>query len=172
MVASILRLNSIKLQCVHQKEQKKKIMLLQIATLIQCASAQPFIPMGYSFESVSKSEPLMRIIKYAIVFVYKKNDLYRKKHTVLHFHSHRTETSIKSKQSSTIKRKGPQVKPQKEAELTNELDLWKGEKCGFWWSALWRPECTQKCWVAIYVTDGILKSAKNEQPLCDLNAYF
>lgn len=55
-----------------------------------------------------------------------------KKHAVLHYHSHMTETSIKSKQASTIKRKGPQVKPQREAELTNELDLWKGGKCGFW----------------------------------------
>lgn len=47
------------------------MMLFQIATLIQCASAQPFIPKGYSLESVSKSEPLMRIIKYAVGFAHK-----------------------------------------------------------------------------------------------------
>lgn len=51
--------------------QQQKIMLFQIASLIQCASAQPFIPKGYSFESVSKSEPLMRIIKYAVGFAHK-----------------------------------------------------------------------------------------------------
>lgn len=54
------------------KRNKKLTMLFQIATLIQYASTQPFIPKGYSFESVSKSEPLMRIIKYAIVFAYQK----------------------------------------------------------------------------------------------------
>lgn len=94
------------------KRNKKLTMLFQIATLIQYASTQPFIPKGYSFESVSKSEPLMRIIKYAIVFAYqKKKNHYRKKHKALHYHSHRTAASIKSKQSSTIKRKGLQVKP-------------------------------------------------------------
>lgn len=64
------------------KSNKKLTMLFQIATLIQYASAQPFIPKGYSFESVSKSEPLMRIIKYAIVFAYKKKSLQEKAHSV------------------------------------------------------------------------------------------
>lgn len=57
------------------KRNKKLTMLFQIATLIQNASTQPFIPKGYSFESVSKSEPLMRIIKYAIVFAYQKKKI-------------------------------------------------------------------------------------------------
>lgn len=56
--------------CPPEKTTKNYV-FFQIATLIQCASAQPFIPKGYSFESVSKSEPLMRIIKYAVGFAHK-----------------------------------------------------------------------------------------------------
>lgn len=68
----------------------------------------------------------------------KNKNHYRKKHKALHYHSHRTAASIKSKQSSTIKRKGLQVKPEKEVELINEIYLWKGEKCGFYQSVYCR----------------------------------